>query len=68
MLVLHNRDRQHRTCPCCLLDALGDMRHLLLECPDMQPVLQRLAYLFAEADTMQIFVWRMDMVLVACYI
>ena len=34
----------------------------------MRPVRQRFAHLFAEADTMQMFIWQKDMLSVACYI
>ena len=63
-----SRARQDRTCRCCGLGALGDERHLLLECPAMRPVRQRFAHLFAKSDTMQMFIWQEDLFSVACYI
>ena len=54
--------------PLCGLGALGNERHLLLECPAMRSVRQKFAYLFATTDTMQMFIWQEDLFSVACYI
>lgn len=47
--------------------AQGDERHLLLERPAMQPVLEHFAELFTEADTLRTFKWQENMFLVARY-
>ena len=59
---------EHAQLSCTGLGALGDERHLLLECPAMRPVRQRFAHLFAKTDTMQMFIRQQDLFSVACYI
>ena len=44
------------------MHALGDERHMVFECPAMQPVRDRFPGLFAaNIDTMQRFMWQPDL-------
>ena len=61
--------RDQRLCQHCTLHAIHDEKHLVLECPAMQPVRDRYPALFSPAcSTMQLFMWQPDTVGVAHYI
>ena len=61
--------RDQRLCQHCTLHAIHDEKHLVLECPAMQPVRDRYPALFSPAcGTMQLFIWQPDTVGVAHYI
>ena len=71
-IVLGRRNgtpRDQRLCQQCDLHAVHDERHLVFECPAMQPVRDRYPALFSPAQgTMQLFMWQQDIVGVAHYI
>ena len=71
-IVLSRRNgtpRDLRLCQQCALHAVHDERHLVFECPAMQPVRDRYPALFSPAQgTMQLFMWQQDIVGVAHYI
>jgi hypothetical protein len=77
-LPVYNRDipeRQERVCQCCDSGALGDERHVLLECRALQRVRtqrvrtpNRYAHLFASPRTVKLFMWQADLYGVACLI
>ena len=57
-LPIYNRDipeRQERVCQCCDSGALGDERHVLLECRALQSVRDRYAHLFTSPRTVKLF-------------
>ena len=61
--------RDQRLCQHCTLHAIHDERHLVLECPAMQPVRDHYPALFSPGlSTMQLFMWQPDIVGVAHYI
>jgi len=69
-LPIYNRDipeRQERVCQCCDSGALGDERHVRLECRALQSVRDRYAHLFASPRTVKLFMWQADLYGVACF-
>ena len=53
--------RVARVCPLCSGGHVGDERHLVFECPALQPVRRMHADLYAHArSTMRLFMWHRD--------
>ncbi len=52
---------------CAAFGALGNERHLWLECPAMQSVREKFAQLFAKAYIKQLFPLQDDFYAVPCY-
>ncbi len=65
----HRVPRSQRLCPQCGAAALGDERHLVFECPVLEPLRTSYAALFLQPDqTMLQFMWQQDMLSVACFV
>jgi hypothetical protein len=61
--------RMSRTCQKCSLGQLGDERHLVFECPALQPIRDRYADLFCIVPlTMRQFMWQPAMLRVAHFV
>lgn len=61
--------RAQRLCMQCDLGAVGDERHFVFECPALQNIRDHYLALFgAEIQTMQQFVWQLDIVSVAKFV
>ena len=53
--------RVARVCPLCSGGHVGDERHLVFECPALQPVRRMHADLYTHArSTMRLFMWHRD--------
>ena len=65
----HGSARALRHCSHCDMHALGDERHMLFECPALQPVRDRYAALFGPSIvTVRQFIWQLDVVAVAHFV
>ncbi len=61
--------RAQRYCLHCDQHVLGDERHLVFECPAVQSIRDQYPALFATAiQTMQQFMWQLDIVSVAHFV
>ena len=61
--------RRQRSCPRCAMPGVADERHLVFECPAMQPVRDQFPHLFGDDSmTMQAFMWQDDLPGVARFI
>ena len=59
--------RSERRCPLC--DShYPDERHVLLECPSLGALRQEFSALFAEGQTLRMFIWQQDVALLARFI
>ena len=52
--------RLERICRLCATNALGDEKHLVFECPELECFRQQWSHLFQSPRTMQAFMWQDD--------
>ena len=60
--------RLDRVCRLCTTGVLGDEKHLVFECPELQCFRIQWAHLFQGPETMQAFMWQDDKIGVANFI
>ncbi len=60
--------RLERTCRLCATNTLGDEKHLVFECPELECFRQQWSHLFQGPRTMQAFMWQDDKIGIARFI
>ena len=60
--------RLERVCQLCAAHTLGDEKHLVFECPELQCFRQKWSHLFQGQQTMQAFMWQDDLIGVAKFV
>ena len=60
--------RLERVCQLCATGVLGDERHVIFECPELQDFRAQFSHLFQGPETMQAFMWQDDLIGVAKYV
>ena len=60
--------RLQRVCHLCTTGALGDERHVIYECPELQDVRAQWPHLFEGPETMKAFLWQDDLIGVARFV
>ena len=60
--------RLERLCQLCATGALGDERHVIFECPELQDIRAQWSHLFQGPETMQAFIWQDDLIGVAKFV
>ena len=60
--------RLQRVCQLCTTGALGDERHVIFECPELQDIRAQWPHLFKGPETMKGFLWQDDLIGVAKFV
>jgi hypothetical protein len=60
--------RLDRVCQLCATSALGDEKHLVFECPELQWLREKWSHLFEGPRTMRAFIWQRDLIGVAKFV
>jgi len=60
--------RLERICQLCASGTVGDEKHLIFECPELQCLRGQWPHLFGGPQTMQAFMWQDDLIGVAKYV
>ncbi len=60
--------RLERICQLCASGTVGDEKHLIFECPELQCLRDQWPHLFEGPQTMQAFMWQDDLIGVAKYV
>ena len=60
--------RLERVCQLCTTGMLGDEKHLIFECPELQGFREQWSHLFEGPQTMQAFMWQGDLIGVAKFV
>ena len=60
--------RLERVCQLCATTLLGDERHMIFECPELQDLRAQWSHLFQGPETMQAFMWQDDLIGVAKFV
>ena len=60
--------RLERVCQLCAAHTLGDEKHLVFECPELQCFREKWPQLFQGQQTTQAFMWQDDLIVVAKFV
>ena len=60
--------RLERSCRLCATGALGNERHIIFECPELQGFRARWSHLFQGPETMQAFMWQDNLIGIAKFV